>query len=393
MTGRVGWLDCSSGVSGDMLLGALVSLQALDLPPLVESLGLEVDVEVRDVRRGGMTATQVDVRPGADQPHRRLGDITAIIGGAAVDDAVKAQSSAVFARLARAEAAVHGVPAYQVEFHEVGAVDAVVDIVGACAGLHALGLDRLVCSPIALGAGVVSTRHGELPVPGPAVVALLAEARLASYGGPEPVELATPTGVAVVAEHVTESGPLPTMVVDGVGTGAGGRELDRRPNVLRLVVGTATAAAQPQPSGWQLLEANVDDLDPRLWPVVIERLLAAGAVDAWLTPIVMKKGRSAHTLSVLAVDDAVDAVASVVFTESSTIGLRSVAVGKRELDREWIDVTVEGRPLRVKVARLDGRVVNISPEFDDVTRVAKELSSPVKSVLAAAVAAAHTRLS
>lgn len=386
---RVGWLDCSSGVSGDMLLGALSALGAVDVGQLAAGLGLGVTVTVSPVQRGPLAATHVDVQARDGQPHRRLGDVLDVLAAADVDDAVRERATAVFRRLAAAEAQVHGINDDDVEFHEVGAVDAIVDVIGCCAGLDALHLDRLVVAPIALGGGTTRTAHGQLPVPVPAVLALLQGAGLTAYGGPVPVELATPTGVAVLAEYATDSGPMPPLQVEGVGIGAGTRELPDRANVLRVVVGATTA--QPT-EGWQLLEANVDDLDPRVWPVVLERLLSAGAADAWLTPILMKKGRPAHTLGVLCADDAVDAVARVVFAESSTIGLRTTAVGKRELDREWTPVDVSGQTVRVKLARLDGELVNAAPEFDDVVRAATALGRPVKAVLAAAIAAARAQL-
>jgi uncharacterized protein (TIGR00299 family) protein len=388
---RVGWLDCASGVSGDMLLGALSMLGAVEVEQLARSMNLDVTVETTRAQRSGLEGVRVDVRPATDQPHRRLPDVVAIVRDCEVEPAVADRAVAVFDRLARAEASVHGVGPDQVEFHEVGAVDAIVDVVGACVGLAALGLDRLVVSPVALGGGSARTRHGVVPVPAPAVLALLADAGLPAYGGPAPVELATPTGVALLAEFATAAGPMPAMTVDAVGVGAGARELDGRANVLRLVVGSAVADAGRD--GWQVLEANIDDLDPRLWPVVIERVLLAGAADAWLTPIVMKKGRAAHTLAVLTTDAAADDVTRAVFAESSTIGLRSTRVDKRELEREWVSVDVDGQQVRVKVARLGGDVVNVAPEFDDVSRAAAALDRPVKAVLFAATAAAHVRLS
>src|SRR3954454_24996222 len=208
--------------------------------------------------------------------------------------APSARPDRVFDRLARAEAAVHGIEPALVHFHEVGAVYAIVDVVGTCLGFQALGLDRLTVGRVALGGGRTTGRHGEVPVPGPAVLKLLESAQLQAHGGSDDVELATPTGVALLAELADGSGALPPVVVAATGTGAGGRNLPDRPNVVRLVVGDAVTHAD-EADQWLLVEANVDDLDPRLWPRVIEALLAAGAADAWLTPILMKKGRPAHT--------------------------------------------------------------------------------------------------
>jgi uncharacterized protein (TIGR00299 family) protein len=386
VTARLGWIDASSGVSGDMLLGALADLGALDVTALAATLG--VGISAAAGTRGGLRGVAVTVEAAADQPHRRLADLLDLVDRAAVDQAVRDRSAAIFRRLAAAEGRVHGVAPETVEFHEVGAIDTIVDVVGACQGfaalgLPSLGLDALHVSPIALGGGQARTAHGVVPVPGPAVLELLAASDLVGYGGPVDVELATPTGVAILAELATGSGPMPPLTVTATGIGLGGRDLAEHPNVLRIVVGQTQAAD----GDWLVLEANVDDLDPRLWPGVLSRLLDAGAGDAWLTPIVMKKGRPAHTVSALVAPDRADAAARVLFTESSTIGVRSTRVGKRALDRDWITVDVDSQDVRVKVARLDGRVVNAVPEYDDVAAAAAVLGRPVKAVLAAATAA------
>lgn len=395
---RIGWLDCSSGVSGDMLLGALTELGAIRLAEVAQSLGLKGEFTSSATVRAGMRATAVEVQPAADQPHRRLSDVLHLIERAELPASVQERAAAVFRRLAAAEARAHGTSPDAIEFHEVGAVDAIVDIVGVCLGFEALGLDAVVAGPIALGGGRVDTAHGLLQVPGPAVLELLRDSALVARGGPVDHELATPTGVALLAELTTGSGPMPAMRIERVGVGAGSRDMVEQPNVLRLTLGEAApesrvVAATTHDGGWQVLAANVDDLDPRLWPVVIERLLAVGAADAWVTPIVMKKGRPAHTISVLCRDDDVIRARAVLFDETSTIGVRATAVSKFALDREWLPVDVQGQAVRVKVARLDGAVVNISPEFDDAVRAAAALGRPVKSILAAAAAAASDALS
>jgi len=333
----VGWVDAGSGVSGDMLLGALTDLGALD----VTALGY--DVSIAPGTRGGLRGVAVTVAVPDDQPHRRLADLVALVDRMPVEAPVRKRAAAVLRRLAVAEGRVHGVAPDTVEFHEVGAVDTIVDVVGACQGFVALGLARLHVSPIALGGGRAQTMHGVVPVPVPAVLELLAGSDLVGHGGPVDVELATPTGVAILAELADASGPMPPLNVTATGIGLGGRDLAEQPNVLRIVVGHEAAAD----GDWLLLEANVDDLDPRLWPAVLTRLLDAGAGDAWLTPIVMKKGRAAHTVSVLVAPDLADAAARVLFTESSTIGVRTTRVGKRALDREWIAVQVGGLKQRL----------------------------------------------
>jgi uncharacterized protein (TIGR00299 family) protein len=385
----VGWLDCSAGVSGNMLLGAIDELGGLDtLPDALQRIpGLGATLERTQVRRAGIAATHVEVRCPDDPVHRQLADVLGLVDAAAVPAPVRQQARAVFERLATAEAAVHGIGRDEVEFHEVGAVDAIVDVVGVCLGLHRLGLDRLTAGPLALGGGTTRSMHGNLPVPAPAVVRLLADTTLVAHGGPVDVELATPTGVALLAELAEPAADLPPMQVQRVGHGAGSREIAEHPNVLRLVVGAA-----PPPSAaarWVLVEANVDDLDPRLWPAVIDALLGAGAADAWLTPILMKKGRPAHTISVLTDAGRQASVLDVLFRESSTIGARSRPVDKHALDRSWIDVTVGGRPVRVKIGWLDGSAVSVTPEWEDVAVAAKELGLPAKVVLADAVAAAR----
>jgi hypothetical protein len=270
-----------------------------------------------------------------------------------------------------------------VHFHEVGALDAIADIVGVTAGFNALGLTELHASPVALGSGTVATEHGLLPVPPPAVVELLSGAP--TYGGAAGVELTTPTGAALLTSFATDWGPQPPMAVARQGVGAGGRDLPDRPNVVRLIVGQPLAAD----SSTLLLEANVDDMDPRLWPPVLARLLAAGASDVWLVPIVMKKGRPAHVLSVLVDRSAAAAVRQAVFTETTTIGLRETAVHKHALDRAEKSIAVAGHRVRVKTATLGGVLVNAQPEYDDVLAAANAAGRPVKAMMAEATAAAQ----
>ncbi|HVT20499.1 MAG TPA: nickel pincer cofactor biosynthesis protein LarC [Mycobacteriales bacterium] len=389
---RIGWLDCGAGVSGDMLLGALSDAGVLpDLSRLVDSLSdLGATVTAQRTTRAGLSAMQVRITAPGEQPHRRLDDVREIVESADAPAAVKARALAVFARLATAEAAVHATEPEDVEFHEVGAVDSIVDVLGACLGLSALDLDQLVVSPIALGGGSADTGHGPVPVPTPAALALLSDSALVASGGGD-VELATPTGLAVVTEWATGTGPMPVMAVDRVGVGAGTRELPDRPNVVRLVVGETTETDRDQE--WVVVEANVDDLDPRLWPGVLATLMEAGAVDAWLTPILMKKGRPAHTVSALTPAAALGAVQGAMFTHTSTIGLRWTAVGKHALDRETITVEVHGHPVRVKVAFAEGKPVSATPEFDDIAAAAAALGVPTKHMLEAAVAGVRNAMS
>lgn len=381
MTGgpRQVWVDASAGASGDMLLGALVgagvSLEVLQ--SAVDAVAPEpVTLRVEEVRRGGLAATRVHVEITESHHHRTWRDVRELLDAQPL-------AQRVFERLAVAEGAVHGVPADDVHFHEVGALDAIADVVGACAGFAHLGATSVTVSPVAVGSGIVQSAHGTLPVPPPAVAELLRG--VPTYAGAVPMELCTPTGAALLTTLATAYGPQPPMTVDTIGVGAGGRDPEGHANVLRLFVGEpATATGGPV-----LLECNVDDLDPRVWPAVIAALLEAGAADAWLTPILMKKGRPAHTLSALVDTDRATAVRAAIFRQTSTIGLREQPVTKHALDREFVAVEVGGQDVAVKVARHDGVVVNAQPEYDDVARAAAELGRPVADVLAEATALAR----
>jgi pyridinium-3,5-bisthiocarboxylic acid mononucleotide nickel chelatase len=374
----IGWLDCSAGVSGDMLLGALVGagVDVAVLQRAVDAVSPEpVALRVEPVLRGGLAATRVHVEVADSATSRSWADIRALLDAADLDPPVRDLATRAFTLLAEAEAAVHGTHPDDVHFHEVGALDAIADVVGAAAGLTALGLTQLTCSPVALGSGTARTAHGPLPVPVPAVVALAQGVPVVA--GAVPHEAATPTGLAVVRAAATGFGVLPSMVLTTSGTGAGGRDPAEAPNVVRLLLGTPTG----DPTTALVLETNVDDLDPRLWPEVLRRLMAAGASDAWLTPILMKKGRPAHTLSVLCTDAVAAEVRRVVFTETTTIGMRESRVGKTALARSESVVDVDGQQVRVKTATLDGSVVNRMPEYDDVVAASLALGRPVREVL------------
>ena len=394
----IGWIDASSGASGDMLLGALlgagVALEVVQAA--VDAVSPErVTLEREDVSRNGFAATRCHVRVTDSATARTWSDVRALLEQAALDPAVKDVALAVFGRLADAEARVHGTTAAEVHFHEVGALDAIADVVGVAAGFVHLGLDRLVCSPVAVGGGTVRIAHGPVGVPVPAVVELLRG--VPSYGGPVDLELTTPTGAALLVTLADEFGPQPPLAVDAVGVGAGGRDPEGHANVVRLLVGSGSLEAPTSTTGAGALviETNVDDLDPRLWPDVIAALLAAGAADAWLTPILMKKGRPAHTLHVLVAGAAAADVRREIFRQTSTIGLREHSFAKTALDREFIAVDVEGQRVAVKLARLDGELMNAQPEYADVVAAAAALDRPVKDVLgqAQALAWAQSRAS
>lgn len=389
------WVDASSGASGDMLLGALLGA-GVPLEVLQEAVDAvtpePVALRVEQVQRNGFAATRCHVEVADSVHHRSWRDVRALLATAPLGEEVRELATGVFERLAVAEGAVHGSDPLDVHFHEVGALDAIADVVGVSAGFVHLAHEEVVVSPVAVGSGSVRGAHGTLPVPPPAVAELLRG--VPSYAGPAgapAMELCTPTGAALLTTLATAWGPQPAMTTAAIGVGAGGRDPAGHANVLRLLVGSATepptASAPPL-----LVETNVDDLDPRVWPAVIAALLEAGASDAWLTPILMKKGRPAHTLSVLVAADRAAAVRATIFRQTSTIGLREQPLGKHALEREMVSVDVDGQPVAVKLARHDGELVNAQPEYDDVVRAAAALGRPVVDVLADAAAASRALL-
>ncbi len=391
-TGEAGahlWVDASAGVAGDMLLGALLDAGApLDGVRSAVSAAVpgEVVVRTRTVDRAGLRALKVDVESTADEhPHRSWAQVRALLEAADLAGAVRRSALAVFARLADAEARVHGVAPDEVAFHEVGAWDSIADVVGVCAALAELRVAQVTASPVALGTGWVRSAHGVLPVPAPAVLELARGWRVEAGGTGE---LATPTGLALVRTVAGACGPLPPMGVAAVGVGAGTRDVPGRANVVRVVVGEAVPGAPPGERLW-LLETNVDDLDPRVWPTVLAALLAAGAADAWLVPILMKKGRPAHTLCVLARDAERAALREAVFTLTSTLGVREAPVDRVGLQRDWQAVALAGGDVRVKLGLRAGRIVQATAEFDDAAALAHARGLPVRQVLDEATAAAE----
>lgn len=381
----VGWFNCSAGVAGDMLLGALVDAGADPAAITAVLDGLGVDgwaLTFERVQRAGVMATRADVAiaqgDDAGHVHRPVEAITALLDAAAIPEAVRIDAERVFDALARAEGGVHGIDPAEVELHEVGALDAIVDVVGVVAALHDLGITRIVSAPIATGYGNTSSAHGELPNPPPAVARLLASRRAPAVGVDTPMELATPTGVAVLVALAERFGPLPAMAVEAVGYGAGSADTAGRPNVVQVVVGTATderATGQPGRAAIQL-EVNVDDVSGEVVAHTVAALLAAGAHDAWATPIVMKKGRPAHTVAVLADPAAVEQLAAILLAETGSLGVRAHTVERWPQRRAEIVVDVDGHPVRVKVGA--GRA---KPEHDDAIVAAAALGRPLRDVL------------
>jgi uncharacterized protein (TIGR00299 family) protein len=374
-----------------MLLGALVDAGA-DLGAIQLAVDAVMPGAVRltstAVVRAGLRAQQVRVDPLiADPPGRSWAAIRELLARAALPARTRDRATAVFARLADAEAHVHGIAAQEVRFHELGALDSIADVVGVCAALEDLGVAGLTAGEVAVGSGRVRSEHGDLPVPVPAV-ARLAEGWRVRAGGAG--ELATPTGMAAVRALAARCEDLPPMRVDAVGVGAGHRDTPGRANVVRVVLG-APSPATPSDTRVEpavLIEANVDDLDPRLWPEVLAGLLRCGAVDAWLVPIVMKKGRPAHTLGVLCHPDRAGIVRDRIFRVTSTLGVRERTVSKYALARAFVDVAVAGGTVAVKVGHEGGVIVQVMPEFDDVAALARRLGRPEREVLDESAAAA-----
>lgn len=384
------WIDASAGVAGDMVLGALVDAGA-DLRAVQSVVDAVLPGTVRlaatEVTRAGMRACQVDVSVLAeDQAHRTWRDIRVRLTQAAVPALVRTRSLEAFRLLADAEARVHGVDVDDVHFHEVGAWDSVADVVGVAAALHLLGVESISAGPVALGSGRTRTAHGDVPVPSPATLQLAAGWTVHSGGDGE---LATPTGMALVRALSGRCEELPPMQVGAIGLGAGTEDTPGRPNVVRAVLGRATDSTPDREQLW-VLETNVDDLDPRVWPGVLGALLGAGAADAWLTPILMKKGRPAHTLSVLSGAAARAALRDLMFAVTTTFGVREHRVERTALGRDWYPVAVDGHTVRIKVAvGADGRIRHATPEFDDAAAVAARTGLPARQVLDDASAAAR----
>ena len=399
------YFDCFSGASGDMLLGALIDagVPLAEIRRALGSLAVDPDaVWTEPVVRTGIRATKFCVRgePGththagdhrADhEPHRTLAEIAALIDGSALSATGKARAKALFNRLGEVEAAIHGVPLDQVHLHEVGALDSIIDIVGAVHALEYLGADRVVASPLNVGSGSVRAAHGVYPVPAPATLQLLAGAPV--YAGPQKAEMVTPTGALLVAGYAAAFGPLPRMTVRTVGYGAGSRDFPDAPNVLRVVIGEEQAVSDAAPSRVVVIEAEIDDMTPQLFGVAMDALLAAGALDVFYTSVQMKKNRPGTLLTVIAPPERRVSLTALIFRETTTIGVRYRESEREVLDRETVVVATAVGPIRVKVARQRGEVLNVSPEFDDCVRAARAAGRPVKEVQALAVRAFHDRL-
>jgi pyridinium-3,5-bisthiocarboxylic acid mononucleotide nickel chelatase len=387
------YLDCFSGISGDMFVGALLDA-GLPLERLLAELKKiplgSYEFERTRALRGHLVGTRVEIHFPGKQPHRKLRDIEALIADSGLSTGVKEQTLKVFGRLAQAEGKLHNMPPEQVHFHEVGAVDAILDIVGTCIGLELLDISHLTCSPVNVGSGCVQAAHGTLPVPAPASLELLKDIPIYSSGVDG--ELVTPTGAALISTLSNGFGPIPPMRVERIGYGAGAREIPGHPNLARLLLGesderVSVREGAPGDEVVSVIEANVDDMSPQLYGFFIDQALAAGALDVTCTPIQMKKDRPGILLSVLCTPEKSDALTQMLFEQTTTIGVRIYEARRKVLEREFVRIQTPYGAVTVKVAKRDGKVLNVAPEYEDCQRLATEKGVPLKQVMIAAQAA------
>ena len=399
MMAKAAYFDCFSGISGDMCVASLIDagVPFADLERELRRLPLDGwAIRVSRVRRHTIAATLFDVESNgshgsddAHHPHRGLADILGLLGASDLSDLVLDRASRVFSRLAEAEAAAHDVPMEQVHFHEVGAVDSIVDVVGACICLDILGVEEIIASPLPMSRGFVKCEHGLMPVPVPGTLELLKGVPVISTDLEG--ELVTPTGAAIVTTLASEYGAMPEMVVESIGYGAGHRDLEERPNMLRVVLGSTRTGNGDHMTDLvgdcvMLIETNIDDQSPETFGYVVERLLAVGALDAYYTPIYMKKGRPAYQLSAMAEMSSATAVIAVIMRETSTFGVRTTEVARRKLARDVRHVQTPYGTVRVKCGAF-GSHRKVAPEFEDCRDLARRNDVPIRDVYDAAVAA------
>lgn len=383
----VAYFDCFSGAGGDMIVGALVDAGACPtaLQEALSGLGLSgYSLSIGPVKKGGFAATRFEVQldPRANQPARKLADIQQLIQNSTLSDSVKAKSLDIFAKLAATEAKVHGSSIDQVHFHEVGAVDAILDIVGSVAALEMLGVAHVYCSPIPVGSGTVTCQHGRLPVPAPATAELLKDVPVVA--GSQACELTTPTAAAVLTTLAVGFGPVPPMTLKSVGYGAGSRNGEEPPNLLRVMLGQTLEIRETDCV--TVLESCIDDASPEIIGHCLERLLEGGALDAFVQPIQMKKWRSGVLVTVLCESQMVERMEGILFAETTTLGIRRRSDSRTRLRRRIETVETAFGPIRVKIGEGNG-VVTASPEFDDCKNAARKRGVAVREVLDAAKAA------
>jgi uncharacterized protein (TIGR00299 family) protein len=384
---KLAYFDCFSGLSGDMTLGALIDAGCSADLLRAELKSLKVPgwtLTTEKVWKNGMAATYVRVRTEHQQKHRSLTTILEILKNSDLATEVQERASRIFQKLGEAEAHVHDAPIEKIHFHEVGAVDAIVDIVGSCIGFHALGIERFACSPLNVGGGTAKMAHGILPVPAPATARLLQGAPTFSNGVQR--ELVTPTGAAIVATLCESFGPQPPMTVSAIGYGAGTADLETQPNVVRIMIGDfADKASSSCDEEISIIEANLDDMNPQIYGYVQEKALLAGALDVYTTALQMKKSRPGTLLTILCRPEDTDKMMSLVFAETTTFGLRAHRAQRRALPREWVNVSTSYGSVRIKLSRSNGHILHVAPEYDDCRKLAVENQVPLQQVISEAL--------
>jgi len=386
---KLAYFDCFSGISGDMTLGALVDA-GCDLALLRSGLeGLQIPswtISAEKVWKNAMSATFVRVAAEDHTKHRSLSAILELFDRSQLSNSVRKNAAAIFRRLGEAEASVHDVPLEKIHFHEVGAVDAIVDIVGACLGFEAIGIQKFACSPLNVGGGTAKMAHGILPVPAPATAKLLQGKPTYSNGVQR--ELVTPTGAAIVATLCDTFGPQPAMSVASIGYGAGSADLEGQPNVLRIMIGEAAEKVVPGfDEEISVIEANLDDMNPQIYGYFQEKALAAGALDVYTTPVQMKKNRPGTLLTLLCKPQDANALMSLIFAETTTFGARAYTAQRRTLPRESVNVHTQYGDVRIKLSRVNGHIQHVAPEFEDCRKLAVEKNVPLQRVISDALRA------
>ena len=375
---RTLYFDCFAGASGNMILGALIGL-GVDSGALTRELAKlnlpSISLEITDVNRSGIAARHVEVKVPHEHVHRHLSDITGIIGRSELSEGVKTRALAIFTRLAEAEAKIHGINVNRVHFHEVGAMDAIIDVIGACIGFEMLGIERFACSKVNVGSGFVEMAHGKYPVPPPAVVDLLTD--IPVYSNEIEGELITPTGAAIISTMCDSYGPMPEMKLQLTAYGAGTRVYQDFPNVLRLIIGESMlieekAGHSVSSDRLILIETNLDDIASQILGFVMERAFDLGALDCWFTPIQMKKNRPATMVSILCSGEKRQALSELLYSETTTLGIRVREIERECLPREFVKVKTKYGQIDVKIARFAGHITNAMPEYDQVRNLALE---------------------
>ena len=381
---KIAYFDCIAGASGDMLLGALLDA-GLEEATLRHRLALlhldDFDFQVRRVDKHGFSAIKVDVLVKDDVPTRHLPDIEAIVNGSDLPSSIKTQATAIFRRLGAVEAKIHGTTLNEVHLHELGGVDTIVDVVGMLCGLEELGIGQIMVSPLPMGRGFVRGAHGRIPLPAPATLALLKDTPI--VGVDIDMELVTPTGAVLLSTLATGFGPIPAMTLKAIGYGAGGRDLEI-PNLVRVLIGEASAGNHAVVETLTILETNIDDLNPEIYDYTISRLFDAGALDVTLSPLQMKKNRPATLLRVLCPSGHSETLKAILFVETSTLGIREQTVTRHSLPRTIQTVETPYGPVRMKVATLSDGSIKAAPEYEDCRRLAKETGLSLRHIYQAA---------